>query len=118
VGTGIPNDNRPNGILIASGVLSGSNGQTASGQAEIYNNSGTYIARLNGITVTSETGLQIIVATSLSQTAYRTTLRSSQGSQNYTMGSIVGTFAQVRIFSTRNNRDYAVATLVYTGQGT
>src|SRR4051812_21631061 len=87
VGSGIPRDNTPVGVRIAAGPLSGGAGQSASGTAEIYNNNGSFTARLNSIVVASEAGLQVRVYTTQANPPVMTaTLRSSQGSQNYTIG--------------------------------
>jgi hypothetical protein len=115
--SGPPNDATPSGTLLRQSQFNGLNGKTASGAAIFYsgNGAGNYILRLEGVSFPEETGLAIRVY-SASQLVSTLQLRSSSGSQNYTLSgvgtqlnfSIYGQIS-VYIFSNVNNKNYALA---------
>jgi hypothetical protein len=117
IGAGVPNDNKPTGTIAATGTLTGSSGKTASGNATVYNNNSSYILRLDGLSLPVEVGLQVVVTLESGAIAMRASLRASTGNQNYTIGSVTGTFAKVEIYSTSARTNYAAASLVSPGSG-
>ncbi|MGK5087244.1 hypothetical protein WDW86_06770 [Bdellovibrionota bacterium FG-2] len=106
----IPNDPLPKGTITAQAEFLGLNSQTASGVVVIYSmDTGSWIVRLEGVSLPVESGLQLIPVAD-SETVGTTALRSSKGTQNYSL-TLASTpkWNKVRIHSTRTNTDYAEA---------
>ena len=113
VGAISPNDQPPNGTIVADGSFTGSN---VSGTATIYQLAlGSYVVRLAQFSAPQETGLQV-AATVDGKVATRVTLRATSGNQNYPftypVGSLVPQFDQVAIHSVQTNQDYGLAPLI------
>jgi hypothetical protein len=114
---GTPNDPVPSGTLVAQGPFASLNGWSVTGTAAIYSQGGdAFVVRLGGITVTPQTGLQVVVIAN-SATALEVPLRSTSGSQNYSFtytppAGGTGIFNQVNIHSVIGNRDYGQALLI------
>ena len=108
-----PNDALPqNATQVAWGTFQSMNGKSVSGLAKVYlSNGGGYVIRLEGISVTAEASLQIVVV-------YNSTLKAStplvsySGTRNYSFDFPVGTtFNSVSIYSSTTLRDYGQAPL-------
>ena len=110
-GSSTPNDPRPSGNVVVQGSFTGSSGQsTVTGTAIIFSTSNSYILRLEGLSVPSETGLTIQIYTSQSQVNLN--LTASTGNQNYSVNNLpinATTFLSVSIWSTLKNQQYANA---------
>ncbi|NBU20327.1 hypothetical protein EBS43_02760 [bacterium] len=112
-------DPRPSGIPVASGVLTPLNGQSnITGNALIFLQSpGSYILRLEGLSMTWEAGLKIKISSTLNGITQSPTLldlRFNSGDQNYNF-TTPGTSAKfdfVYIYSTQRILDYASARLI------
>jgi len=78
----------PSGTRVAQGVLQGQNGASVSGSAVVYLTDSGYVLRLQSLSIsdTNETGFRLRAATSVSASAFTTTLRRSSGDQNYSTG--------------------------------
>ncbi len=107
-----PNDPAPTGTIVAQGQFAGLNSKSVSGVAVIYQTGSSYVARLEGISVPNEAGLQVVVKTSTT-TVLQTTLRNISGTQNYSFSVSDGavTWSSVTIHSTATNLDYGTALL-------
>jgi|GEM_PF-6252874 len=109
------NDPIPSGTIVAQAAFTGQNGNTASGLAVIYSQTGgSYVLRLSGVNFSNEAGLQlIIVANSTNQGPLL--LRSSLGSQNYRfyLDGASPVFNQVRLHSVIHFKDYATALFIH-----
>lgn len=112
IGSASLNDATPSGTLVASGQFFGVNGKTASGAVSVYNQTTeNYVIHLSGVTLPQENGLTLIsVINGVTQSGV--TLRSSSGSQNYSVTSTSNaSFTLLRLFSPTHNQDYAQANL-------
>ena len=114
LGNTTPNDQAPSGTVIGQGDFISLNGKTVTGTAAVYNSEGSstsYTLRLNGISAPSETGLVIVITVNGEQLS-PFALRSSSGSQNYSVYyEGTPTFKQVTIRSPSANMDYGQALL-------
>jgi hypothetical protein len=113
--TSVLNDPIPEGSLRSQGNFTGQNGKTASGSVAVYqlSNSFSYVVRLQGITVPNETGLVVQVYGVPSTPLQTFVLRSSTGSQNYSLPNLGAStlFKSVVIYSQTANLSYAFALL-------
>lgn len=100
----------PPGISVASGIFLPLNGQTVSGGASIYNDSGSYYLYINGLSAPNQNGL-VFVVTASGVPLPQISLQSSSGSQSYAISVSVSNpvFQYVTIHSTNNNEDYGEA---------
>jgi hypothetical protein len=108
----IPNDPAPNLPSIDTATFNAASGQSdVTGFVTIYLQSPqNYIVRLDSISFPATTSLQMTIFTSAG-TGGPYTLRSSYGSQNYSIG-IIGnqpTFQRVEIRSPGSTANYAIA---------
>ena len=113
-GSGVFNDSRPNGAVVVQGQFEAQNNNPAlTGQGIIFSAGASgYIARLEGITLTWQSGLLVQVFSSSSGTpAVSTALRGASGNQNYSFTSTSNSFSSLCIFSTQINRNYGCAPL-------
>ena len=113
-GAALLNDSRPSGTVISQGQFEAQNGNpTLTGQGIIFSSgASSYIARLEGITLTWQTGLLVQVFPSSGGTpAVSTALKGATGNQNYSFSSPIGSFSSLCIFSTQTNRNYGCAPL-------
>jgi hypothetical protein len=83
-GSSIPNDPKPVGDLVAQGNFTGLNGKTVTGAASVYqlSSDGTYVVRLEGISVPSG-GPFLVVGQAGGSEVYSQQLRFLTGTQNY-----------------------------------
>jgi len=100
-GTG-PNDQEPTGIIVATGNLSGLNGQTVSGAVTVYKaNCGAstceYIVRLAGLSAPTGTTLKILATTQTGTLDSTPTLTFYSGNKNYSFGSRPVTISWSRV---------------------
>jgi hypothetical protein len=110
-----PNDTRPSGSPLVQAALTSQNGKTVSGSAMIFfSGTSSYTLRLEGISIPQETGLQILVYATPGGKISTQSLRSTSGSQNYTISnSAIGlTFNNIYIYSTQTNTNYASALFI------
>jgi len=109
-----PNDLAPtSGTIVAQGSFQSQGGQTVSGTATVYqiDSAGNYVIRLAGLSVTQESGLQVIAVTKAAQ-SYPLSLRANSGNQNYSLGlDAPVVWKQINIHSTLKNTDYGEALL-------
>jgi hypothetical protein len=112
-----PNDSVPSGTVVAQGSFSATlNGKSLSGVVIIYSSSGNYILRLQGISVSNDNNLSIIVYDN-GNVAYSTSLRAFSGNQNYNMGTSNSNpnFTSVTVHNSSTNLDYGTAVLTTPG---
>jgi hypothetical protein len=111
-GSTAPNDARPTSTPLKQAQIMGQNGKSASGTASVFfSGSGAYIIRLEGISVTSESGLAVQVYATPGGRIGNFQLRATSGSQNYSLSNSVNglTFNSVAIYSSVNNINYGSA---------
>ncbi len=111
------NEPAPSGTIVAQGTFESRNQKTVSGGATVYLvSAGSYVLRLEGISVPTTVSLQAVLASG--STIYvQQLLKSSQGSMNYSFSIADGstpTFSYASFFSASENLDYGKATLVTT----
>lgn len=108
----IPNDAAPqSGLIVSQGTFFGKEG-SAQGSAILYFANGENIIRLDSVSFTEESGLQLKVIASNAQTVASFSLRSSSGSQNYSFAVTTGVkVSRVEIYSTLSQSNYASAQL-------
>lgn len=111
------NEPAPSGTIVAQGTFESRNQKSVSGGATVYLvSAGSYVLRLEGISVPTTVSLQAVLASG--STIYvQQLLRSSQGSMNYSFSIADGTaptFSYVSFFSASENIDYGKATLIST----
>ncbi len=115
-GKNLINDARPTGNPIYQGNLVGASGQSnVTGAAMIFLSGSSYTLRLDGLNVNNEAALVVNVYHSSGSTS--TYLRSSSGNQNYSLPNLPlnSTFTSVVIYSTLQQTNYAIATLIRAG---
>lgn len=114
LGPSFPRDPRPATKMLAQGQLIGQNGQTASGTALVFSDgtSTGYIARIEGLSIKSNTGLLVQVYGSGGLLA-SFSLRSFVGNQNYYFTNSTSgiTFNDIYLYSAPENINYAAAQL-------
>ena len=117
-GSGTYNDPAPtNATLLAQAQIVSQNGYSPlSGSGFVYQlGPSSYLARLQGLSMTWETGLQVRVFPTSSMTPIIFSLKGNSGSQNYpftatlTSTSRLGLFSSLCIFSTTTNKNYGCA---------
>lgn len=112
-----PTLNEPalSGTIAYQGTFAGQNGKSVGGTALIYEVDGQYVIRLENLDAPNETGLKVVGRIDGADN-YASTLKSSQGSQNYSTGISslpARTWNSVIIRSTINTStpDYGIALL-------
>ena len=113
-GRGTVNDLAPTLPVLAQGSFQSLSGKSVTGSTTIYNaGGGSYIVRLEGISVTQDSGLQVIPMLNTGAAAATLSLRAFTGNQNYTFTPAItpSGFASVRIYSPASIIDYGKANL-------
>lgn len=109
------NEPAPSGTVVAQGTLESRNQKAVSGGASVYlQSSGTYVLRLEGISVPTTVTLQAVLYSNSTKYVQQL-LKSSQGSMNYTFSVADAsrpTWSYVSIFSPSENIDYGKAILI------
>ncbi len=116
-GRNLINDARPPGNPIYQGNFVGASGQSnVTGTALIFLSGSSYTLRLDGLSITNEAALVVNVYHSSGSTP--NFLSSSSGNQNYSLPNLPlnSTFTSVEIYSTLQQTNYAIATLIRTGR--
>jgi hypothetical protein len=110
LGQGTPNDAVPSGTIVTQATINSLVAdKSVTGNATIYNSAGTFILRLETLSAPNETGLLVMVNLIDGSNALRASLRAISGNQNYTIGSIAGSFANAQIYSTSAQTVYGQA---------
>jgi len=119
-GKNLINDARPPGNPIYQGNFVGASGQSnVTGAALVFLSGTSYTLRLDGLSVPSEAALVVNVYHSSGFTSGSTSLllRSTSGNQNYSLPGLQlnSAFTSVVIYSTVQQTNYAIATLIRAG---
>jgi hypothetical protein len=111
-----PNDPVPtNATVVASSTLTGLNGKSCSGAVSVYqlnDGSGTYTVHLAGISVPSDSPLQVVGVVNGAALSQSLPLRFTSGTQNYSFVIQVPPsprWNSVNLHNSSANLDYCIA---------